>query len=73
MLLISKVWMINKWFGYIRILFYLLIYAFMNLSAFYMVVFASNQLNAETIDDWNGLGFKNPILSVFLLNFVLVT
>jgi len=51
----------------IGILFYLLIYAFMNLSAFYMVVFASNQLNAETIDDWNGLGFKNPILSVFMV------
>ena len=41
-------------FASIGILFYLLMYTFMNLSAFYMVVYASNQLNAETIDDWNG-------------------
>ena len=51
----------------IGIMFYLLMYAFMNLSAFYMVVYASNKLNAEYIDDWNGIGYKNPILSVFMV------
>ena len=49
------------------IMFYLLIYSFMNLSAFYMVVFASNKLNASNVDDWNGIGFKNPILGVFMV------
>ena len=39
----------------------------MNLSAFYMVIYASNKLNAENIDDWNGIGFKNPVLSVFMV------
>ena len=39
----------------------------MNLSAFYMVVYASNQFNAETIDDWNGIGFKSPVLAVFMV------
>jgi len=49
------------------IMFYLLMYSFMNLSAFYMILFTLNKLNAENIADWNGLGFKNPILSVFMV------
>ena len=51
----------------IGIMFYLLMYAFMNLSAFYMAIYASNQLNAENIDDWQGIGFKNPVLSFFMV------
>ena len=51
----------------IGILFYLLMYTFMNLSAFYMVIYASNQLNAQNIDDWNGIGSKNPVLSIFMV------
>ena len=49
------------------IMFYLLMYSFMNLSAFYMVLFASNKLNAVNIDDWNGLAFRTPILSAFMV------
>jgi len=49
------------------IMFYLLMYSFMNLSAFYMIVFTSNKLNASNIDDWNGVGFKNPTLGVFMV------
>ena len=51
----------------IGILFYLLMYAFMNLSAFYMVVYASNQFNAENVEDWSGLGYKNPLLGAFMV------
>ena len=51
----------------IGILFYLLMYTFMNLSAFYMVVFVSNKLQGETIDDWNGVGYKNPVLGAFMV------
>ena len=49
------------------IMFYLLMYSFMNLSAFYMIIFASNKLNAENVDDWNGMGFKNPLLGAFMV------
>ena len=49
------------------IMFYLLMYSFMNLGAFYMIVFMSNKLNAENVDDWNGVGFKNPLLSAFMV------
>jgi NADH-quinone oxidoreductase subunit N len=48
------------------IMLYLFIYLFMNLAAFYMAIFASNKLNAHHIDDWNGLGKKNSILSAFM-------
>ena len=49
------------------ILFYLLMYAFMNLSAFYMVVYMSNNYNAENIDDWKGIAFKHPLLSACMV------
>mgnify|MGYP003954579723 FL=1 len=38
----------------------------MNLSAFYMAIFASNKLDAHHIDDWHGLGKKNRLLAVFM-------
>ncbi len=49
------------------ILFYLLMYAFMNLSAFYMVIYMYNNYQAENIDDWKGVAFKNPILAAFMV------
>jgi len=49
------------------IMFYLFMYTFMNLSAFYMIIFTSNNLGAVNIDDWNGVGFKNPILAAFMV------
>ena len=39
----------------------------MNLSAFYMVIFAENKLNAKTLDDWSGLGYKNVLLGAFMV------
>ena len=49
------------------IMFYLLMYAFMNLSAFYMLIFTSNKFNAVNVDDWNGIAFKNPLLAAFMV------
>ena len=51
----------------VSILFYLFFYLFMNLSAFYMAMHMSNKYNADTIDDWNGVGFKFPIISFFMV------
>ncbi len=46
-------------------------YSFMNLSAFYMVIYMSNKYNAEVVADWKGIAFKNPILAAFMvLNLV---
>ncbi len=39
----------------------------MNLSAFYMAIYMSNKYKADTIDQWNGIGIKVPVLSFFMV------
>ena len=39
----------------------------MNLSAFYMAMHMSNKYNANTIDQWNGIGLKAPVISFFMV------
>ena len=51
----------------VSIMFYLLFYLFMNLSAFYMAIYMSNKYNANEIDHWNGVGLKVPVLSFFMV------
>ena len=51
----------------IAITLYITMYMFMNLSAFYVVIYAENNFNAENIEDWNGLGYKNMVLGVFMV------
>jgi len=51
----------------IAITIYLTIYMFMNLAAFYMVIYAENQFNAQNLDDWNGLGYKNMVLGACMV------
>ena len=49
------------------ILLYLVIYLFMNLSAFLIAIIAKNNLNAENIEDYKGLGYRNPVISAFMV------
>ena len=51
----------------VSILFYMFFYLFMNLSAFYMAIYMSNNYNADELDDWNGIGLKAPALSFFMV------
>lgn len=53
--------------GIIGIMFYLTLYMFMNLSAFFIVIHVENNFNAENIDQWGGMGYKSPILAIFML------
>jgi len=46
---------------------YLTMYLFMNMGAFFMVIFAENQLNAHTLEDWKGLGRKAPFLGALMV------
>jgi len=39
----------------------------MHLRAFYMAIYMSNKYNAKTIDQWNGIGTKVPVLSFFMV------
>ena len=56
------------------ILLYIFIYTFMNLGAFFIVVFAEEKYGFKRFDDWNGFGYKSPILGFMMtLNMVALT
>ena len=57
--------------GWGPVLFYLLIYLFMNLGAFLVVAILENRLGKDSIDGCRGLGARNPILAVSLLIFLI--
>ncbi len=54
------------------ILYYLIAYALMNLGAFGCVIFVSNSIKSDAIEDYAGLSKKDPVtafmLSIFLLS-----
>lgn len=55
--------------GLLAIIIYFAIYAFMNLGAFLVVMLIANKTGSEDMDDYNGLGFTSPLLSVSLAIF----
>jgi NADH-quinone oxidoreductase subunit N len=56
--------------GLKAILFYLVVYLFMNLGAFYVVVVVSNGARGEEIDDFSGLGRRAPLAAVSFAVFL---
>ena len=56
--------------GLSAILFYLVVYLFMNLGAFYVVVLVSNSMRGEEISDFMGLGSRAPFAAVALSIFL---
>ena len=53
--------------GSVGIMFYLTMYMFMNLSAFFMVIHVENNFAAKNIEQWAGIGYKSPVLSIFMV------
>ncbi len=56
--------------GLQAILFYLLVYAVMNLGAFLFVVAVNNRLQSEELPDYAGLGFRAPWAAVMMTIFL---
>jgi len=56
--------------GVEAILFYLVVYLFMNLGAFYVVVLVANGTRSEEIADYAGLGSRAPFVAVALAIFL---
>lgn len=56
--------------GIAAILFYLVVYLFMNLGAFYVVVLVGNTTRGEDISDFTGLGSRAPFAAVALAIFL---
>jgi NADH-quinone oxidoreductase subunit N len=57
--------------GLLAILVYFAVYAFMNLGAFFVVMLIANKTGSEELDDYNGLGYAAPLLSVSLVIFLI--
>jgi NADH-quinone oxidoreductase subunit N len=58
--------------GIIAMMVYWIVYAFMNLGAFFVVMIIANKTGSEDIDDYKGLGKSIPFLGV-ALGFFLVS
>ena len=56
--------------GLQAILFYLLVYMFMNLGAFFFVVAVNNHLKSENLADYVGLGWRVPWAGVMMVIFL---
>jgi len=56
--------------GLQAILFYLLVYTFMNLGAFFFVVAINNHLKSEDLQDYVGLGFRAPWAASMMVIFL---
>lgn len=52
--------------GITAIMVYFLVYAFMNLGAFLVVMLIANKIKSEELDDYKGLGYSAPFLSICL-------
>ena len=56
------------------ILLYVFIYMFMNLGAFFIVIFAEERYGFKKFDDWNGFGYRVPVLAAMMaLNMIALT
>ena len=53
------------------VMIYLFIYVFMNLGAFFIVIFVKNKTGGESFKDFEGLGWKMPIVGAFMTLFML--
>ena len=56
--------------GIESVLFYLFVYAFMNLGAFYVLITYANKLRSYEIDDYRGVGWRSPFLGSVMVIFL---
>ncbi|MBI1803840.1 MAG: NADH-quinone oxidoreductase subunit N [Ignavibacteriae bacterium] len=57
--------------GLAAVLIYFVVYFFMNLGAFYLVMLVANKTGSEEIDEYRGLGYRSPLISVAMTIFLL--
>ena len=52
------------------IMIYLVMYLFMNLGAFFIVIFVKNKTGGETFEDYKGLGWEMPTIGICMTIFM---
>lgn len=56
--------------GVYAVMIYLVMYLFMNLGAFFVVIYIKSQGGGESFDDFRGLGWKMPIVGIVMTLFM---
>jgi len=56
--------------GLFAMMYYLVVYLFMNLGAFLVVIMISNTYGTENIEDYRGLGYRIPYIGVVMAIFM---
>ncbi len=56
--------------GITAIMVYFIYYLFMNIGAFMVVMMIANKINSEELDDYEGLGYRAPVLGVCMVIFL---
>ena len=56
--------------GIYGIIFYIVVYLFMQLGAFFVVIIISNKYKTELIKEYSGIGFKSPFLGILMALFM---
>ena len=56
--------------GVAAVLIYFFFYMLMNLGAFYVVMLIANKIGSEEIEDYNGMGYRAPFLSICMALFL---
>lgn len=56
--------------GFRAILFYLIVYMFMNFGAFWVIITMTKRLNSDEIQAFKGLGYRSPFAAVSLAIFL---
>ncbi len=57
--------------GYAAVLIYFFVYLLMNLGAFYVTMLIANETGSEDIEDYYGMGYRAPMLGVFMVIFMI--
>ncbi len=57
--------------GVYAVMIYLVMYLFMNLGAFFVVIYVKSQGGGESFEDYSGLGWKMPIVGIVMTIFML--
>ena len=56
--------------GIYGIMIYVFVYLFMNLGAFFVLIYVQSEIGGETFDDFNGLGWKMPFIGIVMTLFM---
>jgi NADH-quinone oxidoreductase subunit N len=57
--------------GISAIMIYFMMYLFMNLGAFYVVMLIAQKTGSENVDDYKGLAYRSPFISVVMVIFLI--